>query len=329
MSRVTAIRRFGLYALWRLVWAIVVVFSIVSGLFVLFVIAPDDTDAPMLWAAAISGDEVEFGDPPPLSEQYIEWIVSVFSLEWGESMTAATWINGSENGAMSASNASAVAEAIPVTLAYVVPSTIFAFILAAVVGYYAAQTSRSWVERLSSGSTYLLFSLPNFFLAAVIFYTLRDLDPSWFPDSYATASGFLEHALWLSLPAFVLSTHVLAGHYRYSRTETRAALNERYVTLVRSKGAGQLRIARHVFRVAAVPLVTVFVTELLAVILVAIFVLEVVFSVPGIGLLAYEAVLERELELVMILTAVFATAAVLANVVQDLATIVLDPRAHR
>lgn len=327
MSRVTTIRRFGLYALWRLAWAVVVVFSIVSGLFVLFVIAPDDTDAPMLWAAAMSGDEVEFDDPPPLSEQYVEWIVSVFSLEWGESMTAAAWVNGGDNGAMSASNAGAVAEAIPVTLAYVVPSTMFAFGLAAVVGYSAAH--RSWVDRLSSGSTYLLFSLPNFFLAAIIFYTLRDLNPAWFPDSYATASGLLEHVLWLSLPAFVLSTHLLAGHYRYCRTETQVALNERYVTLVRSKGAGPLRVARHVFRVAAVPLVTLFVTELLAVILVAIFVLEVVFSVPGIGLLAYEAVLDRELELVMVLTAVFATAAVLANVVQDLATAVLEPRAGR
>ncbi|WP_254809056.1 ABC transporter permease [Natronosalvus amylolyticus] len=329
MSRVTTIRRFGLYVLWRLLWAVVVVFSIVSGLFALFVIAPDDTDAPMLWAAAMSGDEVEFDDPPPLSEQYVEWVVSVFSLEWGESMTAAAWVNGGENGAASAANASAVAEAIPVTLAYVVPSTLFAFGLAAGLGYYTAQTARSLVERLSSGATYLLFSLPNFFLAAVIFYTLRDLNPSWFPESYATASGLLEHTLWLSLPAFVLSTHVLAGHYRYSRNETRAVLNERYVTLVRSKGAGPVRVARHVFRVAAVPLVTLFVTELLAVILVAIFVLEVVFSVPGIGLLAYEAVLERELELVMILTAVFATAAVLANVVQDLATVVLDPRADR
>lgn len=327
-------RRLAAYVARRIAWAAFVVYAVVSAIFALFVIAPDWSDATEMWLRALGGEEVTAEDPPPLSEQYVDWMVSFFSLDWGESETAAVRVDGADGfgGGVGefggASNVAAVAEALPVTLAYVLPATVMAFALALVAGYYAARRPRSWIDRLCSGSTYLLFSLPNFFLGAIIFYTLRDLDPNWFPDTYAAGAGLTTgNVLWLALPGAVLTTHLLAGHFRYVRTETRSALVETYVTLARAKGAGPRRIARHVFRAAAVPLVTLFVTELVGVILVAVFVLEVVFQVPGVGQLAYQAILNRDLDLVVILTGLFATTVVLANLFQDLAALALDPRA--
>jgi ABC-type dipeptide/oligopeptide/nickel transport systems, permease components len=136
----------------------------------------------------------------------------------------------------------------------------------------------------------------------------------------------LSNLLWLALPGVVLATHLVAAYFRYTRSEAQESLRERYVTFLRSKGADSRRVARHVFREAAVPLVTLFVTELIGVLLVTVFVVEVVFEVPGVGRLAYLALERRDIELVMVLTVLFALVGIVANVVQDVAADTLDAR---
>lgn len=321
----------------RLLWACFVVYTVMTAVFVLVVQIPDPERTAMLRAALTSGrspEEVDIAEPPPTSEQYVDWLGSFFRLDWGQSdiayrFTASTSeheINAAVAEGATGSNAAAVAETLSVTLAYVVPATLLAFCLALVLGYYSARRPRSLLARIPSGTLYVLFSLPNFFIAAVIFLTLQDMDPSWFPSEYDRTGFSLSNVLWLALPTFVLSTHLLAGYFRYSYAETRDSLNEQFVTLAQSKGAHPLRVARHVFRKAAVPLVTLFITELVGVLLVTVFVIEVVFEVPGIGLLAYEAVQAREIELVMVITVLFAILVVLANLLQDFAAIALDAR---
>lgn len=308
----------------RIVWAGIVVYAVVTGLFALFVFAPDTRQISMLWARAQQGEPVEMEEPPPVHEQYVDWVYSLVTFQWGESESAAARGGGQFEGQ---SNFTVVVDATSVTLTYVVPATLVAFLLGLGLGYYAARRSGFLSDRLLSGSTYLLFSVPNFFLAAVIFYTLLESNPGWFPTGYDTGTGLtLENLLWLALPGFVLSTHLVSVHFRYSRGEVITALEKRYVAFLRAKGTGRRRIARHVFRNAALPLVTLFVTELIGVMLVTVFVLEVVFQVPGIGMLAYDAVLNRDLNLVMVLTALFATTVVFANLLQDLAYVALDPR---
>lgn len=311
----------------RVVWAALVVYGVVSAMFVLLVLAPDYTYIAALWARARQGEMVEAQDPPPLTEQYVDWMVSVFTLQWGESETALQRGAGEFGGA---SNFAVVADALSVTATYAVPATVLAFLLAMVLGYYAARRPDSWLDRTFTGSTYLAFSVPNFFLAAILFYTLRDLQLAWFPASYDTGAGItVDNLVWLALPGFVLVGHLVAGLFRYSRAQVHDALAEQYVALAESKGVGSLRLARHVFRNAAMPMVTLFVSELLGVALVTLFVIEAVFEVPGIGALAFDAVRNQDVDLIMILTGLFATAVVLANLLEDLAYLALDPRIDR
>lgn len=160
-----------------------------------------------------------------------------------------------------------------------------------------------------------------------MFFTLEDAELGWFPAVWTDGLGLAGANLgWLALPGLLLTKHLLAGYVRYTRTEARESLREEYVRLVRMKGAGPVRVARHVFREAVVPLVTLFVTELLGVLLVSVFVLEVVFGVPGVGLLAYETLTGRQLQLTAALTVLFATVDILGNVVRDVAAATLDER---
>lgn len=303
----------------RTLWACAVVFAVVSAMFALVV----STTPPE--ARALVPPPGAF-ESPPLREQYVDFVGSFLRFDWGTSVTAAVWLD-EPIGSESATNVAAVAKAAPVTLAYVVPSALVAFGLALALGYVAARRPRAWSTRFSESSMYVLFSLPNFFLAAIIFYTLRDLDPARFPSGYERGAGVLSsNLLWLGLPTLVLTTHLVAGFFRYTRAETRESLREQYVKLVRAKGAGPRRVARHVFRAAALPLVTLFVTELLGVLLVAVFVIEVVFEVPGVGLLTYRGIVDREIELVMVLTVLFSSVFVLSNLFEDLAAGALDAR---
>lgn len=319
--------RFLRYLGRRLVWAVAVVYAVMSAIFVLAVSTPDPERELLRWQINLQNQEANLPEEPPVTEQYVDWITSFVRLEWGASIRATLWTGEPGLAAEPASNAVAVFEATKVTLTYVVPATLIAFVLALGLGYVVAQNPRSWGSRVSANTMYVLFSIPNFFLAAILSFTLRDLELDWFPTEYEIGAGLSgANLLWLVLPTFVLTTHLLAGYFRYTRSETRESITEEFVTVVRAKGAGPLRVARHVFRRAALPLVTLFITQLLGILLVTIFVIEVVFEVPGIGFLAYEAVTNREIELVMVLTVLFSMVVVLSNLLQDLAAVKLDAR---
>jgi len=310
-------------ALGRLVWTVFAAYVAATAVFGLVVLSPDEERIALRWAANQQGQEVNLPEPPPLSEQYVDWLQSFVTLDWGRSEVAARLTGASGQ----VSNVTAVREGLSVTLAYAVPATLVAFVLALVIGYYSAESPRAVSSRLFASGFYLVFGLPNFFFAGVMFFTLQDAEPGWFPEAYQAGAGFApSNLLWLVLPSVVLSTHLLAGYFRYTRSESRESLQEQFVKFVRAKGAGKRRVARHVLRSDALSLVTLFITELLAVLLVTIFVVEVVFEVPGIGLLAYEGILDRELELVMVLTMVFSLIAILASVAQDIAATSLDAR---
>jgi len=311
-------------ALARLAWAVAAVYVAATAIFALVVLSPDRDRIALQWARSMQGRGADLPEPPPLSEQYVDWLEAFLTLEWGRSSVAARLIGSSEG---SVSNLTAVLEGLSVTLTYAVPATACAFALALATGYRAARNPAAASSRLFAGSFYLVFGLPNFFIAGVIFFTLQDAEPGWFPESYEIGAGFTaSNLLWLSLPAVVLASHLLAGYFRYSRAESRASLREQFVKFARAKGAGKRRVARHVLRADALSLVTLFVTELLSVLLVTVFVVEVVFEIPGIGLLTYRGILGREIELVMVLTMVFSLVAIVASVAQDLAASTLDAR---
>lgn len=320
----SSVRSVAVRALGRLLWAGVAAYAAATAIFVLVVLSPDRDRIALQFSRAVGGEEGSLPEPPPLSEQYIEWLRSFLTLEWGRSNVAARVVGSSEE---SVSNTAAVLDGLSVTLAYAVPATLLAFVLALVTGYHAARNPTAVSSRLFAGSFYLIFGLPNFFIAGVVFFTLRDADPGWFPTEYEVDAGVAgSNLLWLVLPALVLASHLLAGYFRYSRAESSVSLRAQFVKFAQAKGAGERRVARHVLRANALSLVTLFVTELLSILVVTVFVVEVVFEVPGIGLLTYEGILNREIELVMVLTMVFSVVAILASVAQDVAASTLDAR---
>jgi peptide/nickel transport system permease protein len=104
-------------------------------------------------------------------------------------------------------------------------------------------------------------------------------------------------------------------------------MNQEFVKVAKAKGASDYRmLIWHVLRMAAVPLATSFVGVLLGVFWGGTVIIEQIFAIPGLGLLAYNAIINQDTPLVLATTLIPVFIAILGNLLEDLAQIWLDPR---
>ncbi|MDG5759267.1 ABC transporter permease [Natronococcus sp. A-GB1] len=252
----------------------------------------------------------------PLWEQYVDWIGSMLTLDWGR----AFFIDGESGSEATLFEPGApvfqmVIEATARTVLYVGPALVLALAAGTAIGLYAASNPKGRLANSSSGTTYLLFAVPNFWIGGM---ALSLAAAGRLPDSTLV----FEHLLPITLTA----TTLLGAYVSYARAHALEYASAEFVTLVRAKGAGPIRVARHVLRNAAIPLFSMVFTEALALLVLTVFVIESLFTIEGFGLLLFEAVQLRDLPVVLGCTLVIIAVGIAGNVVQDLTYTILDPR---
>jgi peptide/nickel transport system permease protein len=235
----------------------------------------------------------------------LTWLVDVTTLNWGTSGNTPV--------------TSLVADALPKTLAYVVPAMAVAGCISVLAGLYVAFNPRGVVDRVVSGSAYVAYGIPTFFVGALFVITFTATDA--FNQEYT--NGIVEQVVW---PAGILAASLVAGQLRHVRAQSLEYLDTERVKLVRAKGADRRTLASHVLRNAALPLVSLLFVDLLALVVLEIYVLESVFGIEGIGYLSFSAARNQDLPLVLGTTMVFVFAGVVGSLCQDLAHEALDPR---
>ena len=254
---------------------------------------------------AIAEYKEEHNLDDPVHERYLRWVVDITTLDWGRSETQHAPVT------------TVLGEAIPNTLAYLVPAMILALVGGLGLGVYAALNPGTILERLSSGGLYLTYGIPNYWLAFV--FLMLGLDRK------IDVVGQWQ-MITVVLPAAILGLSLLAGQLRYARAESQEYVNTEFLKLVRAKGASNWRVARHVLRNAALPLVSLFFADLLGVLVVNVFVLEQVLNIRGIGWVGFVAIQQRDLPLILGVGMVLAFAGIVGNLIQDIAHVALDPR---
>lgn len=322
-------------ALRRVALAVVAIYLVLSVTWAAVALTPDPNVAQLEWSGATSERTSEGetqsaveayrerrGYDRPLLDRYRTWLVDLTTLDWGDSYSQT--MRGPDGDPVPKPVTLALAQAIPNTLRYVLPAVVLAVGIGVTLGTHGALHPDSRSARVGALLSYLGSGFPNFYLAAfvpvVLAVPLDVLGPG-LPDRVGPVS--VGRTI---LPVFVLTLGLLGSQIRYVRTEVMEYVERDFVRLVRSKGAGDLRVARHVLRNAALPLLALFVSELLAVLLVDVFVLEYVFPVQGIGALAYDAIFDRDIPLVLGTTTVVVVVGVAGTLVQDLSYRSLDPR---
>lgn len=308
----------------RVGFAVFAVYLVLSITFGFVALTPDPNIAPELWEAVrhqgASAEEVQQVNQAyleatnrdiPVFDRYVQWLADITTLDWGTSFNQNVPVTG------------LIGQALPYTLAYIFPGVAFALVGGIAIGVYSATHHHTLLDRLATGFGYLGFSVPNFWIAEVFILVLVT-ELGWFDQS--AADGTWAILSQLVLPAAILGTSLLAGQVRYARAESLEYINAEFVKLVRAKGASGWRVARHILRNAALPLLSLFFTDLLAVLVVNIYVIETVFGIPGLGTLSLEAIQNRDMPVILGTTMVIVLFGIVGNLVQDLAYVVLDPR---
>jgi ABC-type dipeptide/oligopeptide/nickel transport system permease component len=182
----------------------------------------------------------------------------------------------------------------------------------------AVRVGRFWD---SAGKIFALLglSLPSFFVGLVLILVFS-VYLGWLPSS---GFGGVLHIL---MPAFALGWYFAASHMRLTRSSMLEVLGSEYIKLARLKGLPQsLVIAKHAFKNALIPVLTLAGINLVLMINVAV-VVETVFAWPGIGRLLYEGISFRDFPVVQGVVIMGGTMIVAVNLLVDIAYAVIDPR---
>ena len=304
--------------------AVVPVLLVVSiVVFLILRLAPGDPAAVIAGASATS-QEIEqvrkqLGLDQPLVVQYGIWVGKVLQGDLGYSF----YLNRPVTDL--------IAQRIEPTLALAFGTIVLAVLLAVPLGTLAAWRMGGWLDRLLSGFSVLGFSVPVFVIGYVLIY-IFSMQLSILPvQGYKRLFGNDGQGLWawmrhLILPWATLGLIYIALIARVTRASVSEALTEDYIRTARAKGINEVAVLlRHALANAAVPIVTVIGIGV-ALLIGGVVVTETVYSIPGLGSLTVEAVLNRDFPMIQGLVLVFSVLYVLINLLVDVSYLFLDPR---
>lgn len=316
------------YAIRRALAAIPLALGILTLVFVLVETAPSDPAALLLGDRPIPPETrarivAAYGLDRPPAERYVRWIGALVlhgELGWSTS----------RNRPVAEVIASAVAATLPLAGAALLLQCLGGLGL----GVLAASRYRGGIDRWLGRVGLVLYATPTFWLGLMAILGLAYLVPL-FPsasmrsvdaDAWPAARRLWDLVRHLILPAGVLGLSAAAALARFVRAGMLRALGEPFVRAARARGSGAVRIiGAHALRQALAPAVSL-VGLSLPILVSGSLVVEVVFAWPGMGRLAYEAVLARDVPVVMACTLVGTGAVLLGNLLADLGLAALDPR---
>ncbi len=250
-------------------------------------------------AESLAAMRRDFGLDRPLLAQYASWLRRSAALDFGDSLSDGQPVRRK------------LADALPTTVALALLACALAFGVAVPLGAALGWLDRRRFARLASSALFVAYALP---VAAVAMLVLRAGAP-WGARSLV---AMLPAAACLALA----ETVKLA---RYQRGALLDALAADYVTTARAKGHGAVGVVAHALRNALLPTVTLVGSELPA-LLSASVIVEQVFGLHGIGMMAFDAVLQRDVPLLLGITTVGAVATLAAVLAADVAYGLVDPR---
>lgn len=307
------------YILQRFVGMAVVMFLVVTIVFVIVRVTPGDPAAVMLGPDASAQDiadlRARLGLDQSLVIQYFYYIGQLLKGDLGQSI----FLNMPVGVAL-------LDRAEP-TFFLTVLSLLIACIIALPVGVYAAYRRGSFVDQAATTVAMLAASIPSFWLGLILmqFFAVR---LNLFPVSGygGPGSSFMDRMYHLILPAIALGLVSSALILRFTRASMLDVLGDDYIRTARAKGLIERRVVmKHALKNALIPILTV-IGLTAAVLISGAVVTETVFGLPGVGNLVVSAVLRRDYPVIQGALLVIAGLYVLINFIIDMLYLFVDPR---
>jgi peptide/nickel transport system permease protein len=311
----------------RIVKGVIVLFAIIVLNFFLIRLAPGDPAVVMAGEAGAS-DQIfvaqlreKFGLDRPLPEQLFRYVKGIASFDLGFSFRQQAPVS------------KLILDRLPATLLLTMSAFAISLLFGILLGGIAARFAGTWADTAIMAAALLFYATPLFWLAlmAILLFSVT-LD--WLPSfGYETVganyTGFahvLDVGAHLILPATTIGLFFMATYTRMTRASMLQVNRLDFIKTARAKGlANRLIQRRHVLRNAILPVVSLAGVHSGTLVGGAVLT-ETVFAWPGIGRLMYEALIQRDYNLLLGVFVVCSAMVLIFNLITDLVYRVIDPR---
>lgn len=272
---------------------------------------------PKLSTAERAAIEERLGLDKPATVQYGRWLGRAAHGDFGTSFLYQT------------SSLATIGSRLPQTLLLAGSALFLTIVVGIPLGMAAAARPGSLLDRLVTTSSGIALAVPAFWsglMLILVFAVWAHMLPAGGAVSEGEATGLVDRARHLLLPALVLATAGCAEVVRYTKSAARTTLALPFMQNARARGLSERRLLwRHGLRHALLSVISVIGLQLPRLVGGAA-ITETVFSWPGMGRLGVEAALGRDYPLVMAVTLVVSAGVVIASLLTDVAQMLMDPR---
>lgn len=266
----------------------------------------------------------KFGLDKSLPVQYLIWMGNMLQGDFGNSFK--------DNRPV----IDKITERLPVTITISLLSFLLIYIIAIPIGIYSAARQYSFWDRISTVVLFVLFSLPNFWLATLAIVFLCNVEfLKIFPtagirsedfESLTSMEQIKDRFMHLFLPVTITSLASFAFLSRQMRSSMLEVIRQDYIRTARAKGLSERKvILKHALRNSLIPIITL-IGGILPAMIGGSVIIETIFSIPGIGQLAFQAILDRDYPLIMAELVLSSVLTVVGILLVDILYSFVDPR---
>lgn len=256
--------------------------------------------------------------------QYPRWLVRMMMLDFGNSIkdNRPIWDH--------------LKEKLPVTLIFTIASFFISYLVAIPLGIYSATHQYSIGDKVSTVVLFILYSLPNFWVAtmAIVYFGGGDF-LNLFPVSGLHSVGAEDMTFWpwlkdllhhIILPLAVWTYGSFTVLSRFMRGSMLEVIRQDYIRTARAKGLSEkIVVYKHALRNSLIPIITI-VANLLPAAISGSIIIEFIFSIPGMGQWAFNSVLFRDYPAIMAIFTLSAILTLVGILLADILYAVVDPR---
>ncbi|ABE57575.1 ABC transporter permease [Chromohalobacter israelensis] len=258
-------------------------------------------------AEVVANIRHQLGLDLPFYEQYVRYLGNLLQGDLGRS-----YVQRSEVSTL-------LAARVGPTLQLMAAGIGFELLIGITLGIVAALKRNSVLDQVLMAFSFIGVSSPHFIAAMLALYFFA-VYLGWFPLG---GYGGVEHLL---LPAITLGVLGSGWYSRMVRSSMIDVLHQDFIRTARAKGLGRVRVLlRHVLPNAIVPVIPMIGIDI-GIFMSGLVVVESVFGWPGLGQLAWQAIQQVDIPIIVGVTMLSAVAIVLGNLVADLAVLFVDPR---
>ena len=314
----------GSYLLRRLVYTLITLFGISVLSWVIITQAPGSPIAltldPKVSPKIIEQMEKNYDLDKPVIQQYFLWLKRLFTGNLYSFKDGRPVLDK-------------IGERIWNTLLLNLIAVLIIFSLAIPLGIFSAKRQYTFMDNLGTFGAYLGISIPSFWLAYLLIlgtvklfgYPVLGMR-SFVTEDFTGFESVMDRLWHLLLPSIILAIGGIAALSRYTRSSMLEVIRQDYIRTAKAKGLPEETVYyKHALRNALLPIITLF-GFLIPGLIGGSIIIETVFAWPGIGRLAYQAVLSRDYPVVMTINTITAVLVLIGNFVADLLYGIADPR---